>query len=75
MGIVFLDHKLAWGYKYGFGGTWLPQWFLKGIVITWNFIACRVYEHDWLPFADDDDWENWTEEICSACCKHRAKPE
>jgi hypothetical protein len=71
MGLVLYDKKLCYGSKHGYF-MWMPMPLKRRIVAAWNFIVCRIYEHDWIPeflANGDDDMHN---RRCYSCCKIEA---
>lgn len=59
-GLAFINkHKLGYGYKHGFGYKWLPYFIQKIIINIWNFIACRIFGHDWFVNFDPKEGATW----------------
>ena len=66
LGIVFRNGRLLWGYRHGYAQRW-PMWAKEAIVGGYNWIVCRLTQHD------DHEWHlaenglNWDDPggVCS----------
>lgn len=66
-------YQLGYGLGHGYLKSW-PMPVKHLIVTVWNFIACRVWGHDWFEMAEEIDpkdgsiWQA-VEKHCVACGK------
>jgi hypothetical protein len=82
-GLVLSKHdhgpKFVYGHKFGFGKGWLPYRIQRLIVHNWNWLACQIWDHDWLPdfdevdirFKEKEDGTRYIDNIDWNTCKHR----
>lgn len=67
LGIVFRNGRLLWGYRHGYAQRW-PMWAKEAIVGGYNWIVCRLTQHD------DHEWHlaenglNWDDPGGCAHC-------
>lgn len=64
-GLGLVHHKLYWNPRGGFL-SWLPESATSVIMDIWNFVACKLYGHHWLP-----DWCQPYLDICTDCMAER----